>query len=105
MWENFDLSKVDTTNPYYEAECGANKPVVRKRKNEASGNAISEFVGLRLKMYSFEMVCSNAEGTTERVEKHRANGLQRSRIARFDHNQYVKQLRNPTENYPINGRF
>ena len=74
-------------------------------KDEASGNPISEFVGLRPKMYSFEMVCKKPDGTLETVGKHRAKGIQRSGVARFDHRQYLEQLRNPTENYAINRRL
>ena len=51
---HFDISKFDTTNPDYQPDLGANKAVVGKMKAESSGNAISELVGLRPNMYSFE---------------------------------------------------
>ena len=40
-------------------------------KDEASGNAITEFVGLRPKKYSFQMVRKKANGTLDTVVKHR----------------------------------
>ena len=105
MKQHFDLSNFDPSNPYYQPDFGANTDVVVKKKDEASGNPISEFVGLRPKMYSFEMVCKKPDGTLETVGKHRAKGIQRSRVARFNHQQYLDQLRNPTENYAINRRL
>ena len=68
--ELFDLSNIDTTNPYYQPDFGGNKAVVGKMKDEVSGKPISEFVGLRTKMSSVEMVCRKADGTMETVGKH-----------------------------------
>ena len=48
----FDLSNYPPTHPYYEPALGRNKAVLGKMKDEAGGHAISEFVGLRPKMYS-----------------------------------------------------
>ena len=67
MKEHFDLSNFDPSNTYYQPDFGVNKAVVGKRKVEASGNPISEFVGLRPKMYSFEIVCRKAKSTMETV--------------------------------------
>ena len=52
-------------------------------KDDASGKPISEFLGLRRKMFSFEMVSKKADGTLETVVKHRAKGVQRARVARL----------------------
>ena len=60
MKQHFDLSNFDRANPYYQPDFGANKAVVGKMKDEASGKPISEFGGLRPKMYSFEMVFQEA---------------------------------------------
>ena len=57
MKEHFILSNFDSTKPYRQTEFGANKAVRGKMNNEASGNLIREFVGLRPRMYSFKMVC------------------------------------------------
>ena len=74
-------------------------------KDEVAGNPIAEFVGLRPKMYSFETVKVNPDGTTERYDKHRAKGIQRAAAERFLHQHYLDQLLNPTENYAPNPRL
>ena len=105
MKQHFDLSNFDTANSYYQQDFLATKAVVGKIKDEASANPIKEFGGLRPKMYLFEMVCKKADGTMETVGKHRAKGIHRSGVARFDQQQYLEQLRNPRENYAINRRL
>ena len=45
----FDNSDYPESSPYY---CNANKKVIRKFKDEACGVPITEFVGLKSKMYS-----------------------------------------------------
>ena len=70
MKEDFDLSKVNYANPYYQADFGAKNAVRWKRTDEASSNAISDFVRLREKMYSFEMLCRKADATM--IVQHRA---------------------------------
>ena len=74
-------------------------------KDEVACNPIAEFVGLRPKMYSFESLKINPDGTTERYDKHRAKGIQRPAAERFLHQQYLDQLRKPTENYALNRRL
>ena len=54
--ELFDMSNFELSNPYYKPEFQDNKAVERLMKNEAFGNPIVEFVGLRPKMYSFQEV-------------------------------------------------
>ena len=105
MKQHFDLSNLDRAKPYYQPDLVANKAVVGKMKDEASGNPISELVGLRLKIYSFEMVCKKPDRTLETVGKHRAKGVQGARVATFNYQQYLDQPRNPTENYAINRRL
>ena len=67
-------------------------------KDEVAGNLIAVFVGLRPKIYSFEAVKINPDGTTEPYDKHRAKGIHRAAAERFLHQQYLDQLQNPTEN-------
>ena len=43
MKEHFDMSILETTNPYYEPGFAANKAVVGKMKDEVTGNPIAEF--------------------------------------------------------------
>ena len=61
-----DLSNFKPTNPYYQPDFVANKVVLGKMKDETAGDHIVEFVGLRPKMYSFEGVHINADGSRER---------------------------------------
>ena len=105
MKDHFDMSNFETTNPYYEPGFAAKKAVVEKMKDEVAGNPIAEFVRLRPKMYLYEAVKVNPDGTTERYDKHRAKGIQREAAERFLHQQYLDQLHNPTENYALNRRL
>ena len=83
----------------------ANKAVVLKMKVETAGDPILEFIGLRPKMYSFEGVHINADGSRERFEKHRAKGIQRAAAENIYHKKYLLQLKSPTENYALNRRL
>ena len=97
MTENFDMSNFEPTNPYYEPGFAANKAVVGKMKDEVAGNPITELVGLRPKMYSFEGVKTNRDGTTERYDKHRAKGIQRAAAERFIHHQSPTRMSTPPD--------
>ena len=46
----FDDSDYPESSPYY---CNADKKVIRKFKDEACGIPITEFVGLKSKMYIY----------------------------------------------------
>ncbi len=87
----FDFSEYPTNNPLFDC---TNKKVVGFFKDEAKGQIITEFVGLRPKMYSY--LVYNAKGTLD--EKHRAKGIQREVIAKYTHADYVKELKEPIEN-------
>ena len=78
MKEYFDMSNFEPTNPYYQPGFAPNKAVVGKMTDQVAGNPIAELVGLRPKMYSFEAVKTNPDGTTEPYNKHRAKGIQRA---------------------------
>ena len=72
----FDLCTYSPSNPNYEPALGRIKVMVGNMKNEALGHAISEFVGQRPKMYSYQFVKLHENGTSESVDKHRAKGIQ-----------------------------
>ena len=74
--------------------------MIGKFKDEANGKAITEFVGLRPKMYSFLI-----EGAEKPVEKHRAKGIKRGAARDITHLNYLKQLEEPAENYFSNHRI
>ena len=61
--ELFDMSNFELSNPYYKPEFQDNKAVVVLIIDEAAGNPIVEFVGLRPKMYSFQAVNVAADGS------------------------------------------
>ena len=75
-----------------------------KRKDEVAGCPIAEVVELGSKMYSFEAVRNNPDGTSDRFDKHREE-IQRAAAENFLHQQYLDQHHNPTDNYALNRRL
>jgi hypothetical protein len=60
-----------------------NKKVIGKFKDEANGKIITEFVGLRAKMYSF---------TTDDYESKKAKGIKRSAVKELQFSDYYRSL-------------
>ncbi len=87
----FDFSEYPRTHMCFDE---SNKRVVGFFKDEAKGEIITEFVGLRPKMYSYLLLHEN--GNVE--EKHRAKGIQRELARKYRHLDYVKELKDPIEN-------
>jgi len=94
----FDLSEYPKENKYFDEK---NKRVVGFFKDEAKGLPISEFIGLRPKMYSY--LVRKADGANE--EKHRAKGIQLAVAKNFRHEDYLKELKKPIENLIKNKRI
>ena len=81
--EMFDFSNYSTKSKYYD---NSNKLVVGKIKDETTGVAIEEFVGLKPKMYSY-LVNDNSEHK-------KAKGVNRNVVATISHNEYKDVLLN-----------
>ena len=62
----FDNSDYPESSPYY---CNANKKVIGKFKDEACGVPITEFVGLKSKMYSYIKNDEKGGKTTKGIKK------------------------------------
>ena len=77
--EHFDFPSLDKARPFFDA---SNNKVIGKFKDEANGKPITEFVGLRPKMYSFLI---DDKGHT--TEKHRAKGIKRGASLEIRHQQ------------------
>ena len=73
-------------------------------KDEAAGQPILEFIGLRPKMYSF-LIAQDKLDASKVKEKHVAKGIQRAVIATLRHEDYRRQLEEPIENHQINRRI
>ena len=101
----FDFSNYPPTHPLYKPEFLKNKSQVGLMKDETAGVAIEQFVGLRPKMYAFKIVKVKPDGQLEYSEKHRAKGIQKARSADLRHDDYLKQLQSPEENYVVNRRL
>jgi hypothetical protein len=100
VWANrdlFDFSDYPRDSPYYNA---TNAKVIGKFKDEAGGKCITEFVGLRPKMYSYRVL----DGTTA-DDKVRAKGIQRAAIKDVRHANFLQQLHDPHENMLLNRRI
>ena len=89
--EHFDFSNYPSEHTLFNE---ANKMVMGKMKDESNGSIITEFVGLRPKMYSYTTLVSSALKETKR-----AKGIQRAVVAAIHHSDYIAQLRAPSENY------
>ena len=102
MKQHFDLANYPRTSQFYD---GTNNKVVGKFKDEANGDPIIEFVGLRPKMYSYQTLSERADGSSQTVTKKRAKGLQRAAVSKMHHEEFKAQLEHPVENYVVNRRF
>ena len=96
--EYFDFSNHKPESKYY---FDGNKAVIGKMKDEAAGQEITEFVGLRPKMYSF--LIENEQGQIN--GKNRAKGIQYAVAKKIPHQEYLDQLGNPHENRQENRRI
>ena len=65
--EHFDLSDYPKDHPLY---CADNKKVIGKFKNETSEKLITEFIGLRPKLYSFKTDDGKVKKTCKGVKKY-----------------------------------
>ena len=79
--EWYDTSNYKESHPLFS---NANKKVLGKMKDECAGTPISEFVGLRAKMYSI------LKADSERI--HRAKGIKKSTVKLIQHKQYKQSL-------------
>ena len=59
MREEFDLASYPKSIPFYDS---SNNKVEGKFKDEASGSPITEFVGLKPKMYSYQTLTDPSLG-------------------------------------------
>ena len=95
--ERFDFASFEKSSPYYD---GSNNKVIGKMKDEANGKPITEFVGLRPKMYSFLF-----EENGQEKERHRAKGINKAASRNLRHEQFKAQLSTPVENFLPNHRI
>ena len=114
MWamkEEFDLASYPKSSPFYDA---TNNKVVGKFKDEASGQSMAEFVGLKPKMYSYQTLKSGAAIPSSKDPSHveaafttkkGAKGIQRATVAKLRHEQFNAQLEHPEETYVPNRRI
>ena len=64
-YSRFDFSNYSTKSKYYN---DLNRLVIGKIKDEAAGVGIKEFVGLKRKMYSFQVDNSEHENANASIE-------------------------------------
>ena len=94
--EWFDFASFPKEHKCYSPE---NNKVIGMFKDEAGGAQITEFVGLRPKMYSF--LTTNPK----LPQKHVAKGIQYAVAKSIEHADYVEQLQRPKENRLPNRRI
>ena len=99
---NFDFASYPKSSPFYDP---TNNKVVGKLKYEESGQAITEFAGLKPKMYSYQTLNDPSNGDAGFTNKKRAKGIQRAVVAKLRHDQFKAQLDHPEETYVANRRI
>ena len=91
MFDNSDYSK---SSKFFFDE---NKKVIGKFKDEAAGNPIVSFVGLKSKMYSYKVELSDGKGGVKIKNNKAAKGVNKNVIKRdLDHSDYLACLQNNT---------
>ena len=87
MFDNSDYSK---SSKFFFDE---NKKVIGKIKDEAAGNPITSFIGLKSKMYSYKVELSDGEIKNNKACK----GIKKDVVKRdIDHKDYIDCLQNNT---------
>ena len=95
--EEFDFSGYPNAHTLFGVD---NKMVVGKMKDESGGHIITEFVGLRPKMYSYlTKPDDDDDDDAEPKESKRAKGIQRAAMTDIRHADYLAQLKRGRENY------
>ena len=91
MFDNSDYSK---SSKFFFDE---NKKVIGKFKDEAAGNPIVSFIGLKSKMYSYKVELSDGKGGVKIKNNKTAKGVKKTVIKRdLDHSHYFACLQNNT---------
>lgn len=88
--DNFDNSDYPQDSPYFDK---TNKKVISKFKGEASGIPITEFIGLRSKMYSYTKDNDKNEKTAKGIKNYVIkNSLQHQDYKPYSiANKYIKK--------------
>ena len=90
----FDNSDYKKSSKFFFDE---NKKVIGKFKDEAAGNPIVSFAGLKSKMYSYETELADARGGVKIKNNKTAKGVKKNVIKRdLDHSHYLACLQNNT---------
>ena len=92
LMTRLDCSEYPRDHILYDA---ANKKTVGKFKDETHGDIITEFVGLRAKMYSFTTL--NDDDTNNLVEHKKAKGIKRSIVQRRLRHQHFLDCVKPSD--------
>ena len=86
----FDNNNYSKSSKFYFDE---NKKVIGKFKDEAAGNPITSFIGLKSKMYSYEVELPSGEIKNNKACK----GISKNVVKRdIDHKDYLSTLQNKT---------
>ncbi|XP_044005912.1 uncharacterized protein LOC122850928 [Aphidius gifuensis] len=92
-----DIHKFDTSDYKVDNQYGiplANKKVVGLMKDENNGNIMTEFIGLRSKLYSYKVII---ELETRDKTHSRAKGVKRSAMKKIIFDDYKRCLQNEIE--------
>ena len=85
MWamkDEFDLATYPKSSPFFDP---TNKKVVGKFKEEASGQPITDFVGLNPKMDSYQTLNNPSHGEAGFTIKKRAKRIQPAAVGKLLH--------------------
>ena len=103
MWakkEEFDPGSYPMSNALYDAT-----NVFGKFKDDASGQAIIQLVGLKHKMYSYQTLNDPSPDEGAFTTMKRAKRIQWAAIAKLRHEQTKAQLVHPVGTYMLNCRI
>ena len=102
MKEGFDFASYPKSSTFFD---GTKTKVLGNFKDEARGQSIIEFVGLKPKIFPYQTLNDPSNGEAVLNTKKRVNVIERAAVAKLRHEQFKAEWQHPEESYVPNRRI